>query len=58
MADGSIKEKDVNDLELPMGKRTAKYRFFEILPGVLSYGMIILLFVLSIVSPVLGQFIC
>ena len=42
------------DLELPVGKRSAKYRFFEILPGALSYGMIILLFVLSIFSPVLA----
>ena len=42
------------DLEIPLGKRTLKYRFFEILPGVLSYGMIILLVVLSIVNPTLG----
>ena len=43
-----------NDLEIPLGKRTLKYRLFEILPGVLSYGMIILLVVLSIVNPTLG----
>ena len=42
------------DLELPLGKRTGKYRFFEILPGVLSYLMIVLLFVLSMISPVAG----
>lgn len=42
------------NLEIPLGKRTKKYRFFEILPGLLSYGMIILLFVLSIINPVLG----
>lgn len=41
----------MNDLELPLGKRTPLYRAFEILPAVLSYGMIILLIVLSIVSP-------
>lgn len=42
------------DLELPVGKRDAKYRFFEMLPGLLSYGMILLLIVLSIFSPVLA----
>ena len=41
-------------LEIPLGKRTKKYRFFEILPGLLSYGMIIALFVISFFSPVLG----
>lgn len=39
------------DLDLPTGKRTKFYRFFEILPGALSYAMIALLIVLSIVSP-------
>ncbi len=39
------------DLDLPAGKRTRLYRFFEILPGAASYAMIILLIVLSIVSP-------
>lgn len=39
------------DLELPLGRRTKLYRLFEILPGLASYGMIILLVVLSIVSP-------
>ena len=42
------------NLEIPQGKRTKLYRFFEILPGFLSYGAIILLFVLSWLSPVLG----
>lgn len=42
------------NLEIPQGKRTLLYRFFEILPGLLSYGAIILLFVLSWLSPVLG----
>lgn len=46
---------DWADNEIPQGKRTKKYRFFEILPGALSYLMIILLFVLSIVSPALGS---
>ncbi|MBR0465840.1 hypothetical protein IJJ02_03620 [Candidatus Saccharibacteria bacterium] len=42
------------NLEIPQGKRTPLYRFLEILPGAISYGAIILLFVLSIVNPVLG----
>ena len=42
------------NLEIPQGKRTKLYRFLEILPGVISYGAIILLFVLSLVNPVLG----
>ena len=42
------------DLEIPQGKRTPLYRFFEILPGVISYSAIILLFVLSCVDPVIG----
>ena len=43
-----------DDLELPLGKRTPTYRFFEILPGAVSYSMILLLVVLSILSPTLG----
>jgi cellulose synthase/poly-beta-1,6-N-acetylglucosamine synthase-like glycosyltransferase len=39
------------DLELPLSKRTKFYRFFEILPAVLSYGMLVLLIVLSFVNP-------
>ncbi len=42
-------------LEIPQGKRNRLYRFFEILPGALSYGAIILLFVLSWVDPVIGS---
>ncbi|MBQ8984990.1 glycosyltransferase family 2 protein [Candidatus Saccharibacteria bacterium] len=42
------------NLEIPRGKRTKKYRFFEILPGLISYAAIILLFVLSWIEPVLG----
>ncbi|MBQ3305864.1 glycosyltransferase family 2 protein [Candidatus Saccharibacteria bacterium] len=55
MADGSVRTKDPNDIELPLGKRSKKYRFLEILPGVLSYGMIALLFILSLISPTLGS---
>ena len=43
------------NLEIPRGKRTPEYRFFEILPGLISYGAIILLFVLSLIDPVLGS---
>lgn len=39
------------DLELPLSKRTKFYRFFEILPAILSYGMLVLLIVLSFVNP-------
>lgn len=46
--------KKPKDLEIPLGKRTKLYRFFEILPGALSYFMVILLFVLSWISPILG----
>lgn len=42
------------NLEIPQGKRTRLYRFLEILPGLISYGAIILLFLLSWLDPVLG----
>lgn len=42
------------DLEIPVGKRTLKYRLFEMLPGAISYGMLILMVVLSLVSPTLA----
>ncbi len=44
----------MKDNELPIGKRSRLYRFFEILPGAMSYGMIILLFVFSMISPLAG----
>src|SRR5690606_9201590 len=40
------------DLEIPIGKRSRLYRLFELLPATLSYGALILMVVLSIVSPV------
>lgn len=43
-----------SDLEIPQGKRTKLYRFLEMLPGLVSYGAIILLFILSLFDPVLG----
>ena len=43
-----------DDLEIPLGKRTKLYRFFEILPGALSYSMIAALFIFSIISPMVA----
>ena len=42
-------------IEIPRGKRTPRYRFFEILPFALSVTMIVLLPLLSWISPVLGS---
>jgi len=44
----------VIDLEIPLGKRTKAYRFFEMVPALLSWGALILLIVLSLVSPLLA----
>lgn len=43
------------DIEIPLRKRTFKYRFFEILPAFLSFGAIILMFILSAFSPFLAS---
>lgn len=43
-----------NFIEIPTGKRTWRYRVFEMLPAILSYGAIILLIVLSIFAPLLA----
>ena len=42
-------------IEIPRGKRTLKYRFFEMLPGTLSYIMLALLIIFSIISPVVAS---
>lgn len=39
------------DLELPLKKRTRLYRFFEMVPAIISYGMLLLLVILSLISP-------
>lgn len=45
----------MTDIEIPLGKkRTKAYRFFEMLPAILSYGTIIVLIVLSLFSPLLA----
>lgn len=41
----------MTDLEIPLNKRTKSYRFFEMLPAMLSYGMLLLLVVLSWIEP-------
>ncbi|MCL2094732.1 glycosyltransferase family 2 protein [Candidatus Saccharibacteria bacterium] len=42
------------DNEIPIGKRRPYYRFWELMPAIMSYGMIAILFVLSFISPILG----
>ena len=44
--------------EIPFGKRRPLYRFLEILPGMLSYTAVILLFLLSWLNPFLGALYC
>lgn len=44
----------MEQLEIPLGKRTKFYRFFEILPGMLSYLVITLPIILSLIDPFLG----
>lgn len=44
----------MTDLEIPLGKRTRFYRFFEILPGALSYLIIALPVLLSFINPLYG----
>lgn len=41
----------MQSLEIPLGKRKPLYRFFEMVPAILSYSAIILLIVLSIIEP-------
>lgn len=44
----------MTDIEIPLGKRTKSYRFFEMVPALFSYGAIVLLIVLSLVNPLLA----
>lgn len=41
----------MTDIEIPLGKRTKLYRFFEIVPALFSYGFIVILVVLSFINP-------
>jgi len=45
----------MSSLEIPIGKKTLKYRLFEMLPATLSYGSFVLLFFLSFISPVIAS---
>lgn len=40
-------------IELPINNRTLKYRLFEIVPGFLSWGALVLLVILAIFQPIL-----
>lgn len=42
------------NLEIPQGKRSRLYRFLEVIPGLISYVAILLLFILSWVNPILA----
>lgn len=44
----------MTDIEIPVGKRTFKYRFFEILPFTLSVLLVLLPIVLSLVNPLVA----
>lgn len=44
----------MTDLEIPLGKRSFKYRFFEMLPAILSYAVLLLPVILSLISSLLG----
>ncbi len=44
----------MRDIEIPLGKRKAGYRFFEMVPALVSYGAIILLIVLSLINPTMA----
>lgn len=49
---------NVRDIEIPYeGERSRRYRFFEILPGALTWSIIALPFILSLISPAITVFI-
>ena len=45
----------MKDLEIPLGKRTKAYRFFEMLPALLSYGAILLLVTAELLPYIFGE---
>jgi len=44
----------MTDLDIPLGKRTRSYRFFEMVPALVSYAGLALLIILSLISPLYG----
>lgn len=44
----------MTDIEIPVGKRSFWYRFFEIIPAVLSYGILVMPILLSLINPIWG----
>lgn len=44
----------MTDIEIPVGKRTLKYRFFEMLPATLSVGLVLLPIILSLIDPIIA----
>ncbi|MDX1765940.1 MAG: hypothetical protein R3313_03220 [Candidatus Saccharimonadales bacterium] len=47
---------DSYELEIPVGKRSRRYRFFEILPGLTSWLVILLPVVLSFINPTMAAY--
>lgn len=45
---------NMTNIEIPLGKRTKLYRFFEVLPALVSYGAIVVLVVLSLLNPLMA----
>ncbi|HWZ65915.1 MAG TPA: glycosyltransferase family 2 protein [Patescibacteria group bacterium] len=41
----------MTDIEIPLGKRSVFYRLFEMLPALLSYSLILIPIIMSIVNP-------
>lgn len=44
----------MTDIEIPAGKRTKKYRFFEMLPAILSVSLVLLPIALSLINPLVA----
>ncbi len=44
----------MRDLEIPLGKRSFKYRFFEMLPALASYTLLAVPIILSLINPLLA----
>jgi len=44
----------MTDIDILLGKRTVQYRFFEVLPGVLSYGIVAAIIIFSIFQPLVA----